>query len=140
MVSVVLALLLAAHPIHTTVLELAWDARTGALTGTLRVFEDDLSAASAAAGLDAADYARGRLGISADGKAVALAPCGARRVADAVLLCVRGSIAPVKGLRVRNTVLMERYSDQVNIVRLDGRAPRTLLLTLSAPEQAVHHN
>lgn len=125
------------HPIHTSVLELTWNERTGEVSGALRAFEDDLSAAARSAGVDRTAYALARVRLTAAGKIVALSPCGARRLGDAVLVCVRGTAASLRGLRVRNTVLMDLHSDQINIVRFQGSQPRTLLLTTAAPEQSL---
>lgn len=130
-------LLLAGHPIHTSVLELAWDARSRAITGTLRVFEDDLSLAARSARQDASAYALGRVHLRSAAGPIALEGCGTKRVADAVLLCVRGTATTLRGLYVRNTVLMDLHDDQINIVRVQGPRSRTLLLTATAPEQAV---
>lgn len=143
MVSWALALLLMVsrspqpHPIHTSVLELTWNERSGALSGTLRIFEDDLSAAARSAGVDATAYALARVRLTAAGRIIALTPCGATRLADAVLVCVRGTVASLRGLRVRNTVLMDLHDDQINIVRIQGSRPRTLLLTAAAPEESL---
>lgn len=135
--SLLLALAFALHPIHTTVLELRWEARSGRLEGTLRVFEDDLLAATADAGASTAAYILKHVAIIAGGRSVVLETCGKRRVADAVLVCLRGTVRDARGMRIRNTVLMERHADQVNIVRVEHPVSTTLLLTRRSPEQAA---
>ncbi|HEU4993964.1 MAG TPA: DUF6702 family protein [Gemmatimonadaceae bacterium] len=134
-----LALSLAAHPLHTTVLELRWETNARSLEGTLRVFEDDLLAASTDAGVTASAYVLRHLRIGVAGQIVDVTTCGERRAADAVLVCLK-AIVPVSGQRpvtVRNSVLMDRHADQVNIVRLRGTCSTTFLLTSGSPEQVA---
>jgi hypothetical protein len=131
-----LALLLSLpHPIHTTVLELRWDARTRGVEGTLRVFEDDLLAASSRERLTASAYVLRHLELTVAGKPVPLRACGERRAADAVLVCLRGETGDPRGWRVGNSILMDRYDDQINIVRVDNWTSTTLLLTKRSPSQ-----
>jgi hypothetical protein len=121
--------LFAAHPIHTTVLHLQWNARSAILEGTLRIFEDDLRAAAADARLSASAYVLRSVGLTAAGRVVPLEVCGERRTGDAVLVCLRGSMEAARDVRVRNDLLLERYEDQVNIVRILGDRPVTVLMT-----------
>lgn len=138
MVELLLTLaLLGAHPIHTTVLHLRWDARSAALEGTLRIFEDDLRGASADARVSTSAYVLKSVGVVADGRAIPLSVCGERRVADAVLVCLHGIAKDTRDLRVRNELLLERYADQVNIVRLERGVATTILLTRSTRERSI---
>lgn len=64
------------------------------------------------------------------GRPLAPAWCGARRAAEALLVCLRVPASGKGGLRVRNALLVERFSDQVNIVRSTvAGAVRTVLFT-----------
>jgi hypothetical protein len=123
------------HPIHTTVLELKLDPGSNAISGTLRIFEDDLRAASGKAGTVA--YVLRNVELSASGKVVGLEACGERRAADAVLICLRATAPDPGPLQIRNTLLMERFEDQVNIVRVDKGAGSTLLLTRRSSTQTI---
>ena len=131
------ALLMAAapHPIHTTVLELRWDARSNVVEGTLRVFEDDLLAESRREGVST--YVLRHVALTAGGTPVPLQTCGERRAADAVLICLRGQASSGSGWRVRNTILFDRFEDQVNIVRIELGSARTFLLTRRSSTQAI---
>jgi hypothetical protein len=135
------AMLLLAHPIHTSVLELRWEApgagAARSMQGTLRVFEDDLRAASGDAGVTASAYVLRHLRVVVGGHSAAVATCGERRVADAVLICLRGEAPSPGDVRILNTILMDRHPDQVNIVRLSGACATTLLFTADAREQTA---
>lgn len=130
--------LLFGHPIHTTVLELAWNPHTQVVQGTLRVFEDDLLAASRSAGVGATEYVLRRFRVLSEGQTVRVTACGERRAADAVLICIRGSTRQLRHLRIHDSILTDRHPDQVNIVRLDGACTATLLFTRETPEQATN--
>jgi hypothetical protein len=115
-----------AHPMHTAVAEIAYDAGMGAAAITIRVFADDFGAAVAAApGTAAADsamsrYVRGTFAIrDRAGRALPLRWEGAERAGDVILLRLRAP-APegLGGARVASALLCERFEDQVNIVRV----------------------
>jgi hypothetical protein len=127
-----------AHPMHTAVAEIAYDAGRGAAAITIRVFADDFGAAVAAApGTTAADsamsrYVRGAFAMrDRAGRALPLRWEGAERTGDVILLRLRVP-APggLGGARVASALLCERFEDQVNIVRVSyaGRSV-TLLFT-----------
>lgn len=138
MVAVLLAAaLLGAHPIHSTVLHLRWDDRSGAIAGTLRIFEDDLRGAARDARLSPAAYVLKSVGIVAGGRSVPLEICGEQRVADAVLVCLNAQLPDARDLRVRNELLLERYDDQVNIVRVERGGATTVLFTRTVRERTV---
>lgn len=123
------------HPLHTT-LTVVTVARDGRVEISLRAFVDDYTAAVRARARDTSagglvDYARSGLAVM-DGRRrpVPVHGCGARVEGDLVWLCLRGSIPPRARLLVRNTLLFERFRDQVNIVQLvrDGRRSSVLFL------------
>jgi hypothetical protein len=131
-----------AHPLHTTLAELSYDPSAGVLNVSLRVFADDFSAgvmprsrASAhALPPDSAmlRYVRERFAVTVDGAGrLAWRWCGRRREGQVLFLCLRATAreSPV-GARMRNALLSEVFTDQVNIVHANyaGRR-RTLLFT-----------
>jgi hypothetical protein len=126
-----------AHPLHTTLTTLVLDGRGGASV-SMRGFADDLEAAAGSrpansiAQRDAAlaVYVRSRFALRDQrGTALALAPCGVRREELLVFVCLRTTAASAPVL-VEQGVLAERFSDQVNIVRVErGGARSTLLFT-----------
>jgi hypothetical protein len=121
----------AAHPLHTTLAQLTYDARTGALEASIRVFAGDFAAAAAkrrgaAPPVDdrlsdpaAFAYVTATFLVSdASGHAVPLMWCGSRRAGDVVWLCVRAEHAPAAAaLRLSDQVLFELFDDQINIVQ-----------------------
>jgi hypothetical protein len=131
-----------AHPLHTTMTELSYDAAARTLNVSLRVFADDFSAAvlagRARGGVamppDSAmlRYVAARFSVVARGTGrVAWRWCGVRREGAALFLCLRGTVqAPPTGASMSNTLLAEVFHDQVNIVQAsyEGRR-RTLLFT-----------
>lgn len=133
-----------AHPIHTTLTVLTFDARSRAVTLSIRAFADDFSRVVAQkAGVpvprDSSVDARGvtayvRAQFSVEG--LTLEPCGIRRLADAYLICFRGTLpSNVSAVKARNAMLTELHSDQVNIVQAtSGNEKQTRLFTrTSAP-------
>lgn len=125
----------APHPIHTTVLDLTWEERARTVHGVLRIFEDDLLAASSRVGVSA--YVLQHVELTAGGRPIALETCGERRSADAVLICLRGAAQDSRSWRIRNTLLMDRFDDQVNIVRIEKNGASTLLLTRASSARTV---
>jgi hypothetical protein len=131
----------AAHPLHTTLGELAYSPATGAVQLTLRVFADDFMAAvgrvrrarvaagqsqigSTASYLQRTVELRGR-----DGRPVPLHLQGVRREGDVFWITLHGSApAGLEGGSLRNAVLFDLFDDQVNIVKVNrGRGERSLL-------------
>lgn len=130
-----------AHPLHTTLAELSYDAGTRVLNVSLRVFTDDFSAAVTrgtgarpvgALPPDAAmyRYVTERFAIAAPGgRPVALRWCGVRRSGDVLLLCLRATAVPaLAGARVRSALLNESFADQVNLVQATYDGRRQMLL------------
>ena len=131
-----------AHPLHTTMTELSYDPSARVLTATLRVFADDFSAAvtgGRAGGPvvippDSAivRYVSARFSVTGPGAGrVSMRWCGMRREGVVLFVCLRGAVSgSLAGASMRNALLTEVFTDQVNIVQatLDGRR-RTLLFT-----------
>jgi len=118
---------LAAHPLHTTLTQLAYRDADRTVEVTVRVFADDFRAVLAPDVTDsaAAAYLRSTLTLTdRAGWPLAVVWCGMKRTGDLLWLCLRAP-APqgLSGLRVRVTLLFDRYEDQINIVQaiLEGR-------------------
>ena len=130
-----------AHPLHTTLTQLAYDASARVLNVTVRVFADDFGAAvmgrRVAAEFVPPDsammrYVGGRFALHGPrGESIPLRWCGMRREGEAMFLCLRAGGQPSPaGARMRNALLTEVFADQVNIVQASyGGAKRTLLFT-----------
>lgn len=130
-----------AHPLHTTLGELAYSPKTGAVRLTLRVFADDFLAAvgrvrraRVAAGQpqigSTASYLRRTVELrGSDGRPVSLRLQGVRRQGDVFWITLRGSApAGLEGGSIRNALLFDLFDDQVNIVKVNrGRSERSLL-------------
>jgi hypothetical protein len=128
---------LIAHPLHSALTEITYQAVTSEATIRIRVFADDLHASLPLTNGVSADtamsrYARGTLAlVDGSGKPSLLQWEGVDTVGDLVVLRLRtylqGGLAHA---RVLSAVLWERFPDQVNIVRVssDGRVT-TLLFT-----------
>ena len=134
-----------AHPLHTSLAELAYDPAARTLNVSLRVFVDDFASA-VTRGKAAAPHAPivvppdsamfryvvGRFALfDRAGRPVPLRWCGARRSGDLLFLCLRAPVGqPPAGVRVRSAVLTEIFTDQVNIVQASvGGRRQTLLFT-----------
>jgi hypothetical protein len=126
-----------AHPMHTSVTELAHDPRSGTVTVVVRVFADDFSAAAGGAGDSlAARYIRPRITLTdRTGRVVALAWERGEPAGDALLIRLFGR-APdgVSAGRFRQAVLLERFADQVNLVRISDGSKRASLLFVRGDE------
>ena len=132
-----------AHPIHTTLTELA--ARPdGSVTLRIRAFVDDFGAAVAryartrpapdftVPDTDVARYVSGAVRVSAaSGHSVSLGFVSQRRTGDVVWLEFR-ALEPLalSGARVLNSLLFEVHPDQVNIVQANyGAVKHTTLFS-----------
>ena len=138
----------AAHPLHTSLAELVYSPSTRMVRVSLRLFADDFSSAvtrgtAAAPGARvvvppdtaAFRYVTRRFTLfDRAGRVVPLRWCGMRRVGEQLFVCLRGAIStPPAGGRIRNTLLSEIFTDQVNIVQASyGGRRRTLLFTSAA--------
>jgi hypothetical protein len=136
---------IAAHPMHTTVAEIGYDAASGTADIHIRVFADDFTAAltpDRATSPDSAmsRYARGSFAMADRlGRPLPIHWVSAERTGDVVVLHLQ--VASPGGLakaRVLSALLSERFEDQVNIVRAsyDGRST-TLLFTRGEPAKAL---
>jgi len=128
--------LVGAHPMHTSVTELTHEPATRSVAVTVRVFADDFTAAAGAGDSAAAGYLRPRLTLAdGAGRPIALRWERLETAGDALLLRLRAD-APtgLAGVRVRHTLLCERFDDQVNIVRAIYAGRRATLLFTSGDE------
>ncbi|MDX2121546.1 MAG: DUF6702 family protein [Gemmatimonadota bacterium] len=133
---IVLGLALAAHPLHSTHTELR-EERGGGVSLTVRAFTDDLHGAVRAAEGGTGDsalarYVRRSLRITGPaGQPVALEWRGARTDGNVTYLLLAGALpGGLRGARIQQVMLMERYSDQVNVVQVRTAAGATSLLFL----------
>ncbi len=121
-----------AHPLHTSLAELTYDQRSGAVVLSLRVFVDDYTKAaivyaqkhpqSVSAGPAVSPlvtYALSAFALTdSHNRRVAFASCGGKRVGDLMWLCFRGTVpGGGAGLHVSSQILFETYRDQINIVQ-----------------------
>ena len=142
------ALMVAAHPLHTSFAQVTFDTRARTVEVSLRVFVDDYTSA-------AESWARGNVARSAsplagyavasfalhesNGRTIALQSCGDKRVGDLMWLCLRGQITrSPSGASVISRILFERFEDQVNVVQTayDGRKSN-LLFTSDDKEKRI---
>ena len=132
-----------AHPLHSTITELVEDRSHGVVRATIRVFADDFGTAvahsakgrvlpSSGQPWDAAvaAYSAAVFGMQdAQGHALAMRSCGARRTGDLLWLCLEAvTTQPLASLRVRNAVLCDLFEDQVNVVQATVVTERRSLL------------
>ena len=127
-----------AHPIHTTLTVVTFDARTRELVLSIRAFADDFSAAVARAAGRAAPrdssliarqaerYVRERVTVTG----AELVSCGLQRLGESYVLCFRAAVADPASATMTNTLLTELHADQVNVVQVAHRnARRTHVFT-----------
>ncbi|MGH7702102.1 MAG: DUF6702 family protein, partial [Gemmatimonadales bacterium] len=142
------------HPLHTTLTELNYDAPSGRVTITLRLFTEDFANAVGRqahrpipGGPDAVipdslalAYLRSALGLAdRRGTLVALIWAGSRRQGDVSFITLTGTLsAGLSGSRVWNAVNCEVFEDQVNIVRARyGHRDESFLFTRGDPLKAL---
>ncbi len=119
------------HPMHTSVTELVHDPASKTVAITLRVFADDFASVGGADSL-ALPYLRANLTLAdAVGRPIPLRWEAGYRSGDVVWLRLRAEVpAGLAGLQVRNTVLCDRFEDEVNVVRASyGGRTASLLFT-----------
>ncbi|HVD59305.1 MAG TPA: DUF6702 family protein [Gemmatimonadaceae bacterium] len=127
-----------AHPLHTSVAEITYDAAHRQLQISLRVFVDDLTKASDAYArsrpttkeLRVDAYARSAFTITdRSGRQVMLQSCGGKLVSDLMWLCYRAAApAGLSGFKVAHRILFDLYSDQINIVQANNNGKKQSLL------------
>jgi hypothetical protein len=127
---------LVAHPIHTSLAELVYDASAKEIRISLRVYVDDLTKASASYSRGAPGdsamtaYARAYFGVvDRNGRAVTLSSCGERLVGELMWLCFRAPAGTgPSGFSVAHKVLFDLYSDQINLVQATYNGRKVSLL------------
>ena len=132
--------LLAAHPMHTSVTELAHESASGTVAVTIRTFADDFTAAAGAGDSAAAAYVRARVRLTdRSGRPIVLRWERVEPAGEALLLRFRGDApAGLAGGKLRHTLLCERFADQVNIVRATyGGRSTSLLFTPGDPAKPL---
>ncbi len=135
----------AAHPLHTTMAEVTIDRPRGTVRVVVRVFADDFGTALDAAGKAgswddrAARYLGRAVSIVDDARRpLAMRNCGTRRQGDLLWLCAETSVAPSHTLSLRDQMLCELFTDQINVVRVtDGAHTRSLLFTRGDPVKPI---
>lgn len=140
----------ATHPLHTTLTEMTVDQTKHTLRAVVRVFADDIGLALAnragrkgptvvVSDADAAAYVLSELTVGDQSlRPVALHPCGVKRSGDLLWVCLETGPMDPRTARVRNNVLCELFSDQVNIVQVSGGgASRSILFTRGDGPKAV---
>jgi len=145
--ALVIARPLEAHPLHTSLADITYDAATREMRVSVRVFIDDFTKAStayAAARASAARaaklpvsnespllmYARASLIVAGrDGRPLSLASCGGKRVGDLMWICFHTpAAADLSGYRVLDKILFDLYADQINIVQASYGGRKVSLL------------
>ena len=129
-----------AHPIHTTLTVITPDAN-GA-TFSVRAFADDFSSVvarfvgktppkdSSALDVDVTRYVGAHFTVAnAAGMPIVLQPCGVRREKELYWICFRVVLPnSARGAKIRNQMLTELHSDQVNIVQVENKGARKTML------------
>jgi hypothetical protein len=131
---------LGAHPLHTSYTEMARD-RSGRLTIAIKVFSDDFHGALAPFARKEGMQPNGDetiiryvkhafLVLTPDGRPIALSWCGFKAEGGQLTVCAM-TTSSVRGVvRVSNSLLLERFTDQINIVRwTTSSGSRTVVLT-----------
>lgn len=132
-----------AHPLHTTFVELTFAPQTATITATVKVFADDfLRRASRGTTVkpndDAAlqrltqSYLAQTFQLNASsGELVPLRFCGWKRSADLIFICMSGqSKRGIAGLKIRDAILADVFTDQVNVFQAEYGGQRHSLLFL----------
>jgi len=133
-----------AHPMHTSVAELGYDAALREASVAIRVYPDDLAAAVPGADRAMADsalarYVRRTFSLSdRGGRPLALRWNGVERAGDALVIRLRLA-APdgLGGAWVGHLLLHDRFDDQVNVVRVShgGRTATLLFVPGDGPKR-----
>lgn len=134
------------HPMHTSVSEIIQEADGRSVRIGLRLFADDLAKTLGptpdGAGSDSliSAYVRGRLVLTnAAGSPVRLIWDKAEREGDVVQVGLRAVMSPgLAGAQIFNSVLCERFDDQVNVVRATyGGRTTTLIFIRGDPAKRL---
>lgn len=129
----------AMHPMHTSSAELSYDGSARRAELVVRVFADEFDKLGADDGARTGRVASGIAITARDGRVVRLAAGSLRRVADIVELRFAGPLdGGLTGARLLDSILFDRYADQVNIVRVrHGDRTDTLLFTRGSGARAL---
>jgi hypothetical protein len=126
------------HPMHTSLTELVYDEPAGTVAVAVRVFADDWAAAGGRTDSLALPALAERLQlIDRAGQRLPLRWTGATRAADTwVLRLTAAAPAGPAGWRVSQSLLTDRFPDQVNIVRVTyaGRTASLLFTRGDGPK------
>ncbi|MBX2944603.1 MAG: hypothetical protein KF725_02120 [Cyclobacteriaceae bacterium] len=142
-----LGLLVPAHPIHISVTEMEYDEKERELEIVMRIFSDDLETSIRAAQneplLDllhpqsattdelAREYILNRFKVTLDGKVQKLNYLGFELDGDAMVFYIQAvQVKNWKSITVLNSVILETYDDQSNLVHvtLKGRTKSLRLM------------
>ena len=121
-----------AHPLHTSLTQVSFDASRRNVSISIRAFADDLTRAATRSGLTPSAYATQKFKMTnSRGVALALTSCGTKRVGDLVWLCFTGRVeSNPDDLKVSSAILFETYKDQINVVTIVGvKGARNFLFT-----------
>jgi hypothetical protein len=135
---------LAAHPLHNSFTEVTYDTRSGRITASMRVFTDDFtrhirgpagatgSGATASDEQRAAAYVFRSFALQQGSTLVPLRWCGWKHEGEMTALCLTATLGSgLHGIQMRNTVLMDLFGDQINIVKGEyGGSKHFLLFTI----------
>ena len=132
-----------AHPLHTTLAQITYDVSRHAVQVMIRVFVDDFRTAvsrsthkpvTAEGPMAAAAqaYVASKFGLT-DGRGheLQMRHCGMTRRGDLLWVCVEATTGDdIGAVQIRDQLLCDLYSDQVNIVQGDdGKTKRSVLFT-----------
>ncbi|MDQ6716814.1 MAG: hypothetical protein M3Z17_00545 [Gemmatimonadota bacterium] len=133
--------IVAAHPLHTTFVELGSAPSNSTITATVKVFADDFirrvtRGRTVKPGDEAllqklsADYlAQTLLFRIPSGQVLQLRFCGWKRSADLIFICMSGvSKTGLAGLTIRDVILADVFTDQVNVLQAQYAGRRHSLL------------
>ncbi len=134
-----LLLAVAMHPMHTSSAELSYDLTARRAELVVRVFADEFQTLGGDDAARAARVAGGIVITARDGRVLRFGLGGIGRRADIVELRLSAPLdAGLAGARMLDTVLFDRYADQVNIVRVrSGDRTGTLLFTRGSGARAL---
>ena len=128
-----------AHPIHMSFTEARYVDSNRTLQLWVRVFANDFAAAAVRGSgirLDRDSVVDSRVAITyvlrnvqlfgSDGRALSLLPCGFKRMSDMLWLCVMAKEPEsLQKMKMRNSIMTELFSDQVNVVQTVNGDRRT---------------
>jgi hypothetical protein len=139
----VVAPALDAHPLHSSFTEITRE-RSGELKISIRLFSDDFGAAldslrmkSSGSSLEsvAQQYLTSTVTLMAGGKPLPLVWCGMRSDQGLTWVCARTSKPVAGSFLFRNSMMFDRFSDQLSIIRWTGpKETRTTILSARVQE------